>query len=273
MSISRRKLLKGLGIVGLGSSMFPLFSSLSGINKEALADSHNSGAVGNNVLPKQWVRIIDLKKCDGCEGLRTGPQCCAADRSTYHSQKGKEWITVNKVTKKDGSSYWMPLPCMHCENAACVRVCPVGATYHDDNGTVLVDHRKCIGCRMCMSACPYQRRYFNWEETEITPKEAFSQYSPEFPVPRPKGTVEKCVLCASFTKDGKLPACIAGCPRGAMYFGDLERDVASNGNEVVALKKMLTENNAYRYKEELGTSPRVYYLPGHGQEQGREPRG
>ena len=69
-----------------------------------------------------------------------------------------------------------------------------------------------------------------------------------------------------------MPACIAGCPRGAMYFGDLETDVATNGQEVVPLKKMLAERNAYRYKEELGTKPRVFYLPGHGQDQGRNPR-
>jgi molybdopterin-containing oxidoreductase family iron-sulfur binding subunit len=270
MSISRRKLLKGLGLAGLSATLFPALNKFPGLDSGASAISETNQ--GKTKLPKQWVRVIDLKKCDGCEGTGKTPQCKAADRILYHTREGEEWIDVKKVKGEGNSTYWMPIPCMHCENAACVNVCPVGATYHNENGTVLVDNRRCIGCRMCMAACPYDRRFFYWDDRKEFPQDVFTQYSPEFPLPPIKGTVNKCVLCEILTKDGRLPACIGACPRGAMYFGDLESDIATNGKEVVALKKMLAENNAFRYKESLGTKPRVYYLPGHGQEQGREPR-
>jgi len=270
MNISRRSLLRGIGLIGLSTTVLPVIDKISGLDSKAVAGGTKNS--GKEKLTKQWVRIIDLKKCDGCEGLGMEPQCMAADRSVYHRLEGEEWIDVKKVHGEGDSTYWMPIPCMHCENAPCVKVCPVGATYHSETGTVLVDNRKCIGCRFCLAACPYDRRFFYWEKRDASPKDAFAEYSPEFPLPPRMGTANKCVLCESFTKDGKLPACIGGCPRGAMYFGDLETDVATNGQEVVPLKKMLAEHNAYRYKEELGTKPRVYYLPGHGQEQGREPR-
>lgn len=269
MSISRRKLLKGLGIAGLSATVLPVLDKVIDIDTKALASGTES--TEKKKIAKQWVRIVDLKKCNGCEDLDE-PQCMAAHRAVYHTRKGEEWIDVKKTKGQGNSSYWMPLPCMHCENAPCTNVCPVGATYHNEHGTVLVDNNKCIGCRMCMAACPYDRRFFYWDSREEHASDTFSEYSPEFPLPPIKGTVNKCVLCEKFTEQGSLPMCIASCPKHAMYFGDLESDVATNGIEVVALNKMLVENNAYGYKDSLGTKPRVYYLPGYGQEQGREPR-
>jgi len=268
INTSRRKFLKGLGLAGLSTTFLPVLDTLPGLGAQARASSGESPKIA-----RQWVRIIDLKKCDGCEGLGLEPQCRAAHRQVYRTQEGEEWIDVQKIEGGvGGSSYWMPIPCMHCENAPCVKVCPVGATYRNENGTVLVDNRKCLGCRMCMAACPYDRRFFYWDNREPLPGEDLSKYSPEFPLPPIRGTVNKCVLCEKFTREDSLPVCVASCPRGAMYFGDLESDVATNGVEKVSISKLLAENSAYRYKEELGTRPRVYYLPGYGQEQGRDPR-
>jgi molybdopterin-containing oxidoreductase family iron-sulfur binding subunit len=151
-----------------------------------------------------------------------------------------------------------------------VNVCPVAATYHDEDGVVLIDHRRCIGCRLCIAACPYQRRFFNWGTPELPPEAAFAVYSPLYPVPAVKGTVIKCMFCAHLLPHGQLPFCVAACPNKVLYMGDLNEDIASNGQEVVKLSKFLDDNDAFRYKEELGTKPRVWYLPGHGQDVGRK---
>ncbi len=215
--------------------------------------------------------VIDLKKCEGCVTINSSPQCTQACIAGHFVPKGQEWIQVYEMDLPGGGSYFMPTPCYHCENAPCVNVCPVAATYHDKDGIVLIDHRRCIGCRLCMAACPYQRRFFNWGTPELPPEAAFAEYSPLYPVPAVKGTVIKCMFCAHLLRDGKLPMCVTGCPMKALYIGDLNENIASNGVEMVELSKFLDKNNAYRHKEELGTQPRVWYLPGHGQRFGREP--
>ncbi len=214
--------------------------------------------------------VIDLRKCEGCVTIGQPPQCTQACISGHYVPKGQEWIQVYTVELPGGGSYFMPTPCYHCENAPCVNVCPVAATYHIESGIVLIDQRRCIGCRFCMAACPYQRRFFNWGTPEQPPEAAFAEYSPETQVPAIKGTVMKCDFCPDMMRKGKLPYCVAGCPMKALYMGDLNEDIASNGMEVVQLSRFLDENNAYRYKEDLGTQPRVWYLPGHGQDFGRK---
>lgn len=267
MGISRRELLKGIGIAGLGAASLPLTNKLPGLNTGALA------APEQGRLSRQWVMVIDLKKCEGCETIGKEPQCTAACNKGHFVPEGQEWIKVSKVKGEGGSSYWMPFPCMQCQHAPCVKVCPVGASYYSEEGIVLIDHKRCIGCRLCMAACPYQRRYFNWaEQRDLPPEAVLAEHSPEYPVPAVKGTVSKCMFCAHNAGMGKLPICVSGCPMGALYFGDQERDVVTNGVEVLGLNKTLAENNAFRYKEELGTECRVYYLPGYGQEFGRESR-
>lgn len=121
-----------------------------------------------------------------------------------------------------------------------------------------------------MAACPYQRRFFNWGEPKVPPGAASHTYSPEYPVPTKRGTVIKCMFCAHRAREERLPACVEGCPMKALYFGDLVEGMATNGVEIVELRRFLDENNAFRYKEELGTQPRVWYLPGHGQAFGRQ---
>jgi molybdopterin-containing oxidoreductase family iron-sulfur binding subunit len=154
---------------------------------------------------------------------------------------------------------------MHCEEAPCVRVCPVTATFVDRDGLVLVDQDKCIGCRLCIAACPYEARYFNWTEPKVKPLLP-TKATPEFPSPQQRGTVGKCVLCVHNIKYGELPYCVDACTMDALYIGDLDADVATNGTETVRLSTFLSQNNAIRLKEELNTKPRVWYIPGHGED-------
>lgn len=208
---------------------------------------------------RQWVMLIDLAKCDGCG------ECTVACSREHFVPPGQEWIKVYKIEDELGGEYFLPRPCMHCENAPCLNVCPVGATYRQDNGVILVDHDRCIGCRYCMSACPYDARSFNWGEPPHTPEELAHTYSPEAPWPHRKGVVEKCMFCAHETEEGRLPECVTACTKemgnGAIYFGDLREDAVSNGVETIPLSKTLRERGGFRFKEELGTKPRVFYLP------------
>jgi molybdopterin-containing oxidoreductase family iron-sulfur binding subunit len=206
----------------------------------------------------QWAMVIDLARCDGCK------ECTKACQTT-HFTGDQEWIQVFEVQDESGNTVFIPRPCMQCENAPCLNVCPVGATFRNENGTVLVNHDICIGCRFCMAACPYGARSFNWGEPENPPGASLATYSPEFPVPHRKGTVEKCMFCAHDAEVGKLPACVTACPMSAIWFGDLVRDIATNGLETAQLSWLLSSRNAFRLKEELGTKPRVWYLPGHGE--------
>lgn len=215
-------------------------------------------AAGPAKKRRQWAMVIDLRRCDGCK------KCTDACQAEHELPKNFEWIKVFEITDKQGRSYFMPRPCMHCENAPCLRVCPVGATFKADDGVILVDQDKCIGCRMCMAACPYGARYFNFGDPP-KPAHPFQHPTPEHPVPQIKGTVGKCMLCVHNTENGKLPACVSACGMQALWIGDLVEDVATNGTDTTRLSELIKANDAFRYKEELGTSPHVWYIAGHGQ--------
>jgi molybdopterin-containing oxidoreductase family iron-sulfur binding subunit len=212
---------------------------------------------------------IDLKRCDGCVGLGTPPQCLQACILGHYVPKGQAWIQVYHAELANEGTYFLPTPCFHCENAPCVNVCPVAATYHTSEGVVLIDQERCIGCRFCMAACPYHRRFFNWGQPE-QPQEALdAHYTPEKQVPAIRGTVMKCDFCPDMLREGRLPYCVTACPRKVLYMGDFNADLVSNGVESAGLSRLLGEGDAFRYKEDLGTQPRVWYLPGHGQDFGR----
>ncbi|MFC2020657.1 4Fe-4S dicluster domain-containing protein [Chloroflexota bacterium] len=271
---SRRDFIKK-SVAGMGF-LVVLSSPLTFLLKRAMAKNsvpgvvnNTSGAAVNGEKMRAWSMVIDLKKCEGCVTIDAPPQCTQACTLMHYVPKGQEWIQVFEVELPGGGSYFLPTPCMHCENAPCVNVCPVAATYHTKEGLVLIDQRRCIGCRMCMAACPYQRRFFNWGEPELPPEAASIEYSPEHQIPAIRGTVMKCDFCPEMLHRGKPPACVTGCPMKAIYMGDLTDDIASNGRDIVQLSRFLDENNAYRYKEDLGTQPRLWYLPGHGEAYGR----
>jgi dimethyl sulfoxide reductase iron-sulfur subunit len=234
--------------------------------KEAQAGTSERG---HRTANRQWAMVIDLRKCEGCVTIDRPPQCTVACQEAHFLPEEQTWIRVFEKPLPGGNKYFMPRPCMHCENAPCLSVCPVGATFRDDAGVILVDQDRCIGCRLCMAACPYGARYFNWGDPPAVPDGVTAATrSPDYPVPQRRGTVGKCMLCSHKTENGELPECIEGCPMRAIYLGDLLEDVVSNGSEVRTLSRFLAENNAYRYKEELGTRPRVWYIAGHGEQSG-----
>lgn len=268
-SLTRRQFIKRAA--GTAGILAALSSPLAlALNQVKASDSSSESASAKEKI-RAWCMVIDLKKCEGCVTIDASPQCTQACIKGHFVPKGQEWIQVYEAELPGGGSFFMPTPCYHCENAPCVNVCPVAATYHTKDGIVLIDQRRCIGCRFCIAACPYHRRFFNWGTPQQPPEALFAEYSPETQVPAIKGTVMKCDFCPDMMRKGKLPYCASGCPMKAIYMGDLNEDVASNGVDVVQLSQFLDRNNAFRHKEDLGTQPRVYYLPGHGQSFGRTP--
>jgi len=149
--------------------------------------------------------------------------------------------------------FYMPVQCQQCENAPCVKVCPVQATWAEPDGIVVVDYNWCIGCRYCEAACPYHARRFNWTRPEIPAEEINPDQSYLSNRIRPQGVVEKCTFCLHRTRAGRLPACLEACPTGARVFGNL-RDPDSEIRWVLANKRVFV------LKEELGTRPRFFYF-------------
>lgn len=207
----------------------------------------------------QWIFIIDLRRCDGCA------ECTTACQAEHFLPAEQEWIRVYRLHDASGGDYFLPVLCQMCERPPCVQVCPVTATYRTDDGPIAIDQSICIGCRMCMAACPYGVRTFNWQEPADVPEEARHD-GPDLQIPQVQGTVGKCDNCAHLAREGELPACVRDCGMEAVYIGDLVTDVATNGRETVGLSQYLREHDVYRLKEHLGTEPRVYYVAGHGQD-------
>lgn len=200
--------------------------------------------------------VIDTSRCVACHA------CEVACKSANNVPVGVFW---NRVLTDGGSGVEtlageypngtisvMTISCQHCENPACVKVCPVGATYKDpETGVVRQDYDKCIGCRMCMAACPYTGvRSFNWDE----PKYALDFATGDAEVPlHQKHTVEKCIFCYQRVTQGQTPACMVLCPGRARHWGDLD-DPESEVSKLIASRE---------YKQllpEEGTKPSVYYL-------------
>ncbi|MBI2906865.1 MAG: 4Fe-4S dicluster domain-containing protein [Chloroflexi bacterium] len=268
--VTRRGFVKAVGAAAAGMAVLRAGTEIG------LAPAHAESPHSEGGSRRQWAMVIDLRKCEGCITIGRAPQCTEGCSAAHFVPEGQQWIRVFRMEEGGRGSFFLPRLCNQCENAPCLNVCPVGATYRNPQGIILVDHNRCIGCRMCMSACPYGARSFNWGEPNNPPGATFAQYSPEYPVPHRRGVVEKCMLCAHRVEDGKIPACAQACPMGAIYLGDLVQDIATNGVKVVMLSRFLAENNAFRLKEELGTRPRVWYIHGHGQDFGHQsddPRG
>ena len=199
---------------------------------------------------------IDTKRCVGCNA------CTLACKQANNVPDGVFWSRVltdggdmpDTPASKDGhlSMKYYPMGCQHCENPACVKVCPVGATWKDpDTGIVRQDYDKCIGCRMCMAACPYTGvRSFNWEE----PRYAIGFATGDADVPaHQKHTVEKCTFCYHRVARGEEPECIGSCPGRARFWGDLD-DPESE------VSKMVATRSHEQLLPEMGTKPSVYYL-------------
>lgn len=254
--LPRRDFLK-LSLVGLAATVAP-----------AVAWKKNKASSGGDEVhesPHSWAMVIDQEKCVGCG------HCTMACRAHNDVPPTMAWT---RVTKDEETDTFLPIPCMHCENAPCVHVCPVGATYHRPDGIIVMDYDRCIGCRYCEMACPYTARVFNWE--------AFTEPNPAVPVwgmpdvpRRPRGVVEKCSFCVERIDRGlanglmpgedqaATPACVVACPTGARVFGDLN-DPESQ------VSKLIRRYPSFRLRESLGTGPRVYYLPPRDKEKDNE---
>jgi molybdopterin-containing oxidoreductase family iron-sulfur binding subunit len=164
---------------------------------------------------------------------------------------GDEVLDGAQGTYPNLTRTYVPLACQHCENPACQKVCPTGATYKDDKGRVEIDYDKCIGCRFCMAACPYNARVFNWSEPDHDPD--FQTGFKDVPI-RPRGVMEKCSLCKERcdADPENEPMCVVCCPSSARIYGDLD-DPDSE------ISKIVKQSNAYTLLEGKGTRPQVYY--------------
>lgn len=223
----------------------------------AVLDSNNRRGYPYSVPPThQWVMVIDLEKCDGCG------ECQVGCNKFHHVPQGQEWIKVYQLQESgSGDPYWFPRVCNQCDSPSCVKVCPVGATFKRQDGIVLIDQDRCIGCRFCIAACPYSARYFNWSEPQQTPAEKAEPYDILMNTPHRKGVVEKCLFCPELLDKGELPSCSSSCVMGAIYFGDRNENAVTNrSGQTLTLTDVMAQG-AYRALEELGTHPRVYYLP------------
>jgi Fe-S-cluster-containing dehydrogenase component len=259
-TVGRRQFLK-LGLagvataaVGVGMAKMP-FAPSTVAKKAPQANGHSSESATST---HRWAMVIDESKCSGCSA------CLNACRAYNDVAPDKSWSRVETSVKADGERTFRPVPCMHCQDAPCVEICPVGASYKRDDGIIMMDYDRCIGCRYCQLACPYGARSFNWEAfTDDNP--AVPTYGqPEVPR-RPRGVPEKCSFCYQRIDRGlamgmtpgvdqaATPACVVACSYGARVFGDLN-DPESPASQALAGREV------YRIKEELGTEPRVYYL-------------
>ncbi|VAW22209.1 Sulfite reduction-associated complex DsrMKJOP iron-sulfur protein DsrO (=HmeA) [hydrothermal vent metagenome] len=226
------------------------------INPNSLQVATNAEA-RKGIEGKRFVMVIDLSRCDGCG------KCTEACQKMHFIPPEREWIKVFKMKDNEATApYWFPKPCFHCDNPPCTKVCPVDATFKRDDGIVLIDNERCIGCRFCMAACPYSARFFNWGEPKQPAEVAAMPYSPEQSYPAKIGTVEKCDFCPHVVRKGVLPACVSGCPMDAIYYGDEYEDAITNhSGATVSFRKLVDDNAGYVYLEDLGTKPRVFYLP------------
>lgn len=263
VDITRRDILNLAGVAAGSAAASVLLTSgplspFSGLKQEQLdveTDAGGHGATGEH----HWGMVINLDTCIGCE------YCMRSCNAVNDVAADRPWNIVVEEQNSAGNTFFFTRPCLHCQNAPCVEVCPVKATYHRDDGLVVMDYDRCIGCRYCEVACPYDARKFNWE--------ARSDENPYIPTwgiaeveRRPRGVVEKCTFCIHRLDSGlaqglvpgvnaeSTPACVNACPVGARVFGDL-KDPQSH------VSLLIKNNPTVILREELGTQPSVLYIP------------
>lgn len=218
-------------------------------------------AMEKPIEQRKWSMVIDLEKCVGCSA------CTIACKAENRLPPG---VVYRPVIEEEIGEYpnvsrrWLPRPCMQCDDPPCTDVCPVNATWKREDGIVVIDYNKCIGCRYCLTACPYGARYFDFGEdySDDTPGKQPYEESPSPEYGRewtrdgsgsPVGNARKCQFCIHRLDAGMLPACVSTCIGGATYFGD-KNDPDSLVSELIANPRVM------RLKEEQGTNPKVYYL-------------
>jgi len=194
--------------------------------------------------------VIDLKRCIGCD------TCSIACKAANATPRGIVW---NRMLKYETGKYpdsrlnFLPIHCMHCAEPECEKVCPTGATTKREDGIVVIDNDKCIGCRYCMVACPYASRYFldklyTYYPNHLTAYEKMSHQKHK------PGTVQKCDFCLERVEQGLEPSCVVSCTGNARFFGDLD-------NPDSEVSRLIKERKGFVLNPEMGTEPSVYYLP------------
>lgn len=225
----------------------------------SVAQNLDESETGDEDADTRWGMVIDLQKCVGCES------CTVACKAENRTPPG---VSYNVVLEREAGEYPnvtrtnVPRPCMQCERPPCVQVCPVSATYKMENGVVNVDYERCIGCRYCMIACPYDARDFDFGENydgefaengAVTSPEYGVNHGPREDDESPVGNVRKCNFCHHRLERGEEPACVETCVGDARYAGNL-----ADGDSEVA--ELAFSTRAFQLKDKEGTDPNVYYL-------------
>ena len=227
------------------------------------ADVHIS-----DVRPQKGVKFGYALNLSICVGCRRCAEACHHENN-HDRPSGNSYIRVLEMSKgsndmehgtadynhpvPQSDKFYMPVQCQHCSEPPCVKVCPVEATWQEEDNIVVVDYNWCIGCRYCEAACPYHARRFNWTKPEIPAEEINPDQAYLSNRIRPQGVMEKCTFCLHRTRNGKLPACLEACPTGARVFGNL-LDPTSEIRTVLAQKRV------FILKEDLGTRPNFFYF-------------
>jgi Fe-S-cluster-containing dehydrogenase component len=262
-AVDRREMLDRLLKLGAGSLAIALASGSS------LAPIARAVAAGTTSQKYRYGMVIDTKRCVGCKA------CMVACKAENKTPPGVSYTVVveNGFGERPGDRpLFMTKPCFHCQEPACTKVCPVGATYkRKQDGIVVVDYDRCIGCRYCIVACPYQARFFDFGENypalaektayAAVPSPEYSQFRNREDGKSPIGNVRKCTFCLHLQDSegkydqaaGRWPACAKTCTGKAIHFGDFN-DPQSE------VSRLLAARQPVRLKEELGTEPNVYYL-------------
>jgi Fe-S-cluster-containing dehydrogenase component len=245
-TLDRRKFLK----IALATGTVTAIGLQVGRNTQA-SPPHEAGR-------HKWAMVIDQEKCTGCG------YCTLACQAHNDAPPDIQWNRVIKTEKVGGRQVFLSRPCMHCDHAPCISVCPVKASYKRSDGIVMMDYDRCIGCRYCEVACPFGARAFNWQEFTGENPAVPEWGNPEVPR-RPRGVVEKCSFCyhridrglALGLKPGEhpdaTPACVMVCPVKARIFGDMN-DPESEVSQIVA------NQPNFRLREDMGVDASVYYL-------------
>jgi molybdopterin-containing oxidoreductase family iron-sulfur binding subunit len=261
MESSRRSFLKIAGISALGVGAKPVLDVFASSDEQGATPKPQTMKGKDALTAKRWAIVIDTRKFESEENLEPMIEACIEIHNIPElANKNHEikwiWTEEFKHTFPTQEHEFLNdrvkhLPfltlCNHCEKPACVRACPTKATFKREDGIVLMDFHRCIGCRFCMAACPYGSRSFNFRD----PRPFIKEQNLEFPT-RMKGVVEKCNFCAERLAVGKMPACVE-VSNGAMTCGDLD-DPKSE------VRELLRSNFAIRRKPALGAGPSVFYI-------------